>query len=129
MKYQVFMVLQYVLRSPMFLGPRFVAASQFTCTAGWLAGFLNDFRSGGAFKPQSNACGGVILRRYLATFAVDFWRCLRKSFIRDFRLGSKYAYAFNIFLTNQPSSFCTSFYFFKTLFLTFSQQSYYWFVL
>ena len=40
MKEQVFMVLWSVRRSPLVLGPRFVATSQFTCiAAGWLAGF------------------------------------------------------------------------------------------
>ena len=39
MKLLVFMVLCSVLKSPLVLGSRFVATSQFTCTAGWLAGF------------------------------------------------------------------------------------------
>ena len=38
--------------------------------------------------------------------------------------GSKYAYAFYIFLTNQCLSFCTSLYFDDTQFLRFPQQRY-----
>ena len=36
MKLQVFMVLWSVLRSPLVLGSRFVATSQFICVAGWM---------------------------------------------------------------------------------------------
>ena len=39
MKLQVFMVLWSVLRSPLVLGSRFVATSQFICVAGWMTSF------------------------------------------------------------------------------------------
>ena len=54
----------------------------------------------------------------------------REGFILGFRLGSKHSSTFYIYiLTNQSSSFYTSFHFFNTLFLRFSQQSYCSFVL
>ena len=62
MKLQVFVVLWSVLKSPLVLGLRFVATSQFICIVGRLAGFCMVWASaGGDFPTDSSICSTFLM--------------------------------------------------------------------
>ena len=56
------MVLWSVLRSPLILGSRFVATSQFVCVAGLMIGFcMMRFSTGGDFRTDSSTLSTFLM--------------------------------------------------------------------
>ena len=76
---QVFMVIWYVLKSPLILGSRFVTTSQFICIADWLA--WCDFSPGGDFPTDSSSLSTFLM---LLTLLLNTLRKLQITSFRTF---------------------------------------------